>query len=200
MTVEERSGPLGQPYSRDELWAESRHLGLALENGRIDRLRRDVDRLAVEIGPRNIYHYEALQKAADYLETSLRETGYSPLLHRYETQGKAFFNISAELPGREHKDEIIVIGAHYDTHKDSPGANDNGSAIAVPTYCPGTWSSDHWSFWREGFPALMATDTAPLRYPYYHTRADTPDKVNFGWLSQIVSGFRAVIADVAKSL
>ena len=57
--------------------------------------------------------------------------------------------------------------------------------------------TDHWSFWREGFPALMATDTAPLRYPYYHTRADTPDKVNFGWLSQIVSGFRAVIADVA---
>jgi hypothetical protein len=59
--------------------------------------------------------------------------------------------------------------------------------------------SDHWSFWREGFPALMATDTAPLRYPYYHKRADTPDKVNFAWLSQIVSGFRAVVADVAKT-
>ena len=44
----------------------------------------------------------------------------------------------------------------------------------------------------------MATDTAPLRYRYYHTRADTPDKVNFEWLSQIVSGFRAVIADIAK--
>src|SRR5438132_10476348 len=27
------------------------------------------------------------------------------------THDKAFFNISAELPGREHKDEIIVIGA-----------------------------------------------------------------------------------------
>src|SRR5438270_12348835 len=62
MTVEERSGPLGQPYSRDELWAESHHVGLALENGPIDRLRRDIDRVAVEIGPRNIYHYEALQK------------------------------------------------------------------------------------------------------------------------------------------
>ena len=88
MTVEERSRPLGQPYSRDELWAESHHVGLALENGPIDRLRRDVDRLAVEIGPRNIYHYEALQKAADHLETSLRETGYSPLLHRYEPMTK----------------------------------------------------------------------------------------------------------------
>src|SRR6266481_3454463 len=66
-----------------------------------------------------------------FIETSLREAGYSPLLHTYETQGKGFVNISAELPGREHKDEIVVIGAHYDTHKDSPGANDNGSAVAA---------------------------------------------------------------------
>ena len=144
MTVEERSGPLGQPYSRDELWAESHHVGLALENGPIDRLRRDVDRLAVEIGPRNIYHYEALQKAADHLETSLRETGYSPLLHRYETHDKAFFNISAELPGREHKDEIIVIGAHYDTHKDSPGANGQwlGDCCACRIGAPFCWPAD----------------------------------------------------------
>ena len=33
---------------------------------------------------------------------------------------------------------------------------------------------------------------------YYHTRADTPNKVNFRWLGQIGSGFRTVIADVAK--
>src|SRR5436190_1528807 len=131
MTVEERSGPLGQPYSRDELWAESHHVGLALENGRIDRLRRDVDRLAIEIGPRNIHHYEALQKAAAYVQTSLKEAGYCPLLHHYETMGKTFANISAEIPGREHNDEIVIIGAHYDTHKDSPGANDNGSAVAA---------------------------------------------------------------------
>ncbi|MBV8334370.1 MAG: M28 family peptidase [Alphaproteobacteria bacterium] len=35
------------------------------------------------------------------------------------------------LPGQERKHEILVIGAHYDTHKDSPGANDNGSAVAA---------------------------------------------------------------------
>jgi hypothetical protein len=44
----------------------------------------------------------------------------------------------------------------------------------------------------------MATDMAPLRYSYDRTRADTPDKVNFGWLGQIGSGFRTVIADIAK--
>ena len=96
-----------------------------------DRLRRDVDRLATEIGPRNIHHYEALQKAAAHIETSLKEAGYCPFLHHYEAMGKTFANISAEIPGREHNDEIVLIGAHYDTHKDSPGANDNGSAVAA---------------------------------------------------------------------
>jgi len=102
-----------------------------LEDRQADRLRRDVDRLATEIGPRNIHHYEALQKAAAYVQTSLKEAGYCPLLHHYETMGKTFANISAEIPGREHNDEIVIIGAHYDTHKDSPGANDNGSAVAA---------------------------------------------------------------------
>ena len=66
--------------------------------------------------------------------------------------------------------------------------------VILPTHFPGAWSSDHWSFWREGFPALMATDTAPLRYRYYHTREDTPDKVDFVWLSLVVSSFYPVVA------
>jgi hypothetical protein len=96
-----------------------------------ERIKQDVSRLAAEIGPRSIYHYDALQKAAAHIETSLTEAGYSPLLHPYETRGKAFVNISAELPGKEHKHEIVVVGAHYDAHKGSPGANDNGSAVAA---------------------------------------------------------------------
>jgi len=79
-----------------------------------------VARLAAKIGPRNIHHYDALQRAAVHIETSLRHAGYTPLLHSYEIHGKSFVNISAELPGQE-QDDIVVIGAHYDTHKDSPG-------------------------------------------------------------------------------
>ena len=69
------------------------------DNARANRLRSDVARLAGEIGPRNIYHYDALQKAAVHIETSLRDAGYTPRLHPYEVQGKSFVNISAELPG-----------------------------------------------------------------------------------------------------
>src|SRR5436190_16300500 len=49
-------------------------------------------------------------------------------------------------------------------------ASVRAEAWTLPTHFPGAWSSDHWSFWKHGYRAVMATDTAPLRYRYYHTR------------------------------
>lgn len=45
--------------------------------------------------------------------------------------------------------------------------------------------SDHAPFWRQGIPALFITDTADFRYPYYHTEADTIDKLDFTFMTQI---------------
>jgi Peptidase family M28 len=50
--------------------------------------------------------------------------------------------------------------------------------IATFEWIPGINWSDHWSFWKEGYPALMLTDTAPFRYPEYHTTRDLPDRIN----------------------
>lgn len=69
--------------------------------------------------------------------------------------------------------------------------------VVLPTYFPGAWSSDHWSFWREGYPALMLTDTAPLRYPHYHKPGDTPEKERFDWLERVTRGIIATISDLA---
>lgn len=44
--------------------------------------------------------------------------------------------------------------------------------------------SDHAPFWREGIPALMLTDTANFRYPFYHTQADTIDKLDFNFMTK----------------
>lgn len=63
--------------------------------------------------------------------------------------------------------------------------------IAAPGWLPGIDWSDHWSFWREGWPALMITDTAPYRYPHYHTSRDTPDKVDYERLARVVKGLEA---------
>jgi Zn-dependent M28 family amino/carboxypeptidase len=63
---------------------------------------------------------------------------------------------------------------------------------------PGIDWSDHGSFWRAGYPAFMVTDTAPYRYPYYHTAEDTPDKVNFEALGRVTEGLHATFQGLAR--
>ncbi|MHA1288614.1 MAG: M28 family peptidase, partial [Candidatus Thorarchaeota archaeon] len=60
---------------------------------------------------------------------------------------------------------------------------------------PDILRSDHSPFWREGIPALLISDTANFRYPYYHTPADTIDKLDFDFLTKIC---KAVIAMALK--
>ena len=69
--------------------------------------------------------------------------------------------------------------------------------IAAPRALPGVDYSDHAPFIDEGYPALMVTDTAPYRYPHYHTRQDTPDKVNYDHLARVVLGLEGVVRDLA---
>jgi Zn-dependent M28 family amino/carboxypeptidase len=69
---------------------------------------------------------------------------------------------------------------------------------AAPAEIPGVAWSDHWSFWEFGYPALMVTDTAPFRYPWYHTAHDTPEKLDYERLARAVTGLEAVIRDLAR--
>ena len=65
---------------------------------------------------------------------------------------------------------------------------------------PGVAWSDHLSFWRQGYRALMVTDTAFYRYPWYHSAGDTPEKLDYARLAQVTAGlFRASIR-LAESL
>lgn len=69
--------------------------------------------------------------------------------------------------------------------------------VAAPGDWPGVGWSDHWSFWREQYPAIMVTDTALFRYPYYHTPFDTADRVNFQKMARVVDGVRRVVESLA---
>jgi hypothetical protein len=60
--------------------------------------------------------------------------------------------------------------------------------IAAPAFVPGVDWSDQRSFWEQGYRALMVTDTALYRYPWYHTVHDTPDKVDFEKLARVTRG------------
>jgi hypothetical protein len=69
---------------------------------------------------------------------------------------------------------------------------------AVPGDIDGVGWSDHWPFWQEGYQAVMITDTAPFRYPYYHQPGDTPDKLDFDRMTRVVEGMVQVIDELAE--
>jgi Zn-dependent M28 family amino/carboxypeptidase len=72
---------------------------------------------------------------------------------------------------------------------------------ALFRWFPGVAWSDHLSFWREGYRAVMATDTAFHRYRYYHTAEDTPDKVNMPKLAEAtVALYRCCVAMAGEGL
>lgn len=289
------------------------------QRGLEQELRTHVQQLAGSIGERNLFRYKQLVSAADYLRTALASFGYEVRRHLYEISGQPCENLEAEVRGKERPDEIVLIGAHYDSVQGSPGANDNATGVAAmlslsrafaslqpsrtvrfvaftneepplfqsrhmgsriyaarsrergeritlmlsletigyysdqpgsqgypfpigffypstanfiafvsnmenarwvrllltafrrhaqfPSeggalweWIPGVAWSDHWSFWKEGYPAVMVTDTAPNRYPQYHTSADTPDNVDFARMARVVSGLQRTIAETADSL
>lgn len=94
-------------------------------------LQSYVQTLAGDIGERNLFRYDKLVASAEYIRSILTGVGYDVKRQTYEAEGKVCENIEAEVRGMDRPDEILVIGAHYDSVKGSPGANDNGSGVAA---------------------------------------------------------------------
>src|SRR5262249_53714654 len=76
-------------------------------------------------------HYEALNKAADYIRQTLESREYRVSEDTYEVGGKNLRILYATLEGTGHGTEPFVVGAHYDSVTNSPGANDNASGVAA---------------------------------------------------------------------
>jgi len=113
-----------------------------------EALRGDVEALAGSIGARSLYRLESLNAAADWLEAQpkdagyqvhpqtfdvareLEKAGYRTTSPQFPNQGECR-NLEVEIRGVTRPDEIVVVGAHYDTIQGSPGADDNASGCAV---------------------------------------------------------------------
>lgn len=97
----------------------------------IKSVKQIIDDLAVQIGERSSVCYDNLEKARLYINESFRSIGAVPMEQQYTVNEKQFANVYAEIKGRgKFKNEIIIVGAHYDTVEGSCGANDNASGIA----------------------------------------------------------------------
>jgi Zn-dependent M28 family amino/carboxypeptidase len=282
-----------------------------------EALQRHVSVLALDIGERNVFRPGTLDSAADYIRSQWISQGYTVFSQAYETMGVTCQNLEVARPGQDDTEGMVVIGAHYDTERGSPGADDNASGIAAlleisrffaarsprcavrfvafvneeapffywrsmgsmvyaraarargdgirwmvslemlgcfrdepgsqryppllkryypergnfiafvsnlksrkvlrrvvaafrghsdfPAeslaacqFVPGVAWSDQQSFWRQGYPALMVTDTAFYRYPHYHTAYDTPEKLDYVAMSRVVRGLNEAFAALTR--
>ncbi|MCP4132698.1 MAG: M28 family peptidase [bacterium] len=96
--------------------------------------REIVKYLSHELGERTLRKYDNLNRARDYINAFFsmygKKHGYPQYEDTYIVQDKEVANIITEIKGSEEPEKIILIGAHYDTVEDSPGADDNATAIA----------------------------------------------------------------------
>lgn len=279
-------------------------------------LRTHVEHLASDIGKRSIYHPKELAESALYLKEQLQAAGYDVNEHSFPTKGSLTPNLEATLKGTSLPNEIVLIGAHYDTTQRSPGADDNASGCAailalarafkdkpqprtirfvlfpneelptggtsemgswiyakkaratgdniiamlslemlgyytdapnsqkypsplssfypttgnfiafvsnydnralvkqcvrafrsntqfpsegaaLPNFIRDVGRSDHYGFGKEGYHALMVTDTANFRNPHYHSATDTPDTLDYNSMARVVEGLEQVLKSLA---
>ena len=97
---------------------------------RAARIKRHVYVLSNQIGPRNLFDYENLQKAAQYIMEQFQKAGFELELQDFTVDGKTVSNIIAQKKGTKHPDKKLIIGASYDSYF-SPGADTNASGCAA---------------------------------------------------------------------
>jgi hypothetical protein len=282
------------------------------------RLMGHVRVLGESIGERHLGRPHALRAAADYIRKAWTSHGWSVSEERFEVEGQAVANLFVEQKGSGEPETILVVGAHYDSAPGTPGANDNGTGVALllemarilkdekfqrtiryvafvneePPYyftermgsrvhargarsrgenivamisletlgyyasaagtqgypfplgffyprtgnflgvvgnlrsralvveflrhfmaagdfpvegiatfawIPGISWSDHWSFWTEGYPAIMLTDTAPFRYPDYHGSHDLPKRIAGPEFARAAQGIIGAVRGLASA-
>ncbi len=94
-------------------------------------LRQHVHALAVEIGPRTPSKPDSLTRAADYIHSVLDRAGLVVNHQNYQYGDQQVTNLLATISGAAGASAYFLVGAHYDTVPDTPGADDNASAVAV---------------------------------------------------------------------
>lgn len=96
-----------------------------------DQLRAHVTKLAGEFGEHNVANPVALRRAENYIAQVWREQGYTVVRQSYNVSGVDCANLEVTRRGAAKPDEIVLLGAHYDSVLGCPGANDNASGVAA---------------------------------------------------------------------
>lgn len=92
------------------------------------RMEQVVRTLSVDFSPRDYMHPENLLKTVDLIDSHFQQTGGTVSRQSFTGFGEPYVNVRCLLDGPG--DRRLVIGAHYDSHADTPGADDNASGVA----------------------------------------------------------------------
>lgn len=125
-----------------------------------------------------------------YFSDAAGSQAYPPPIGLFYPSTGDFVGFVGDLASRKLLREVI---GDFRAHTLFPS-----EGAALPAVIPGVGWSDHWAFWQEGYRALMVTDTAPFRYPHYHTTSDTPDKVDYERMARVVAGLERVVRRLAR--
>ena len=115
---------------------------------------------------------------------------YPPLFRYFYPDRADFLGLVADLRSRR---QMRRLARAFRAASDFPLQH-----AATLRSVPGVAWSDHRSFWREGYRAVMVTDTAFYRYPYYHTTLDTPDRLNYPAFARATDGLGRAFAALAS--
>ncbi len=94
-------------------------------------VERDVRALAGDIGERNVFVPAKLEEAARHVEGAFSACGLASRRQEFVVQKTHCANVVAEVAGDARRSEIVVVGGHYDSVVDCPGANDNATGAAA---------------------------------------------------------------------
>ena len=115
---------------------------------------------------------------------------YPPLLgHFYPEQG----NFIAFVSNLRSRRALRQVFAAFRASSEFPAEK-----LAAPALVPGVAWSDQLSFWREGYPAAMVTDTAFFRYRHYHQPTDTAEKLDYPRMAAVVAGLARTLERLAS--
>lgn len=93
-------------------------------------LRLAVTKLSREIGVRTYQDHDRLEKTVKYITGEFTAFSYQVSHQSFKFGGNTYQNVIAELTGRTSPEKVLVVGAHYDTVRTTPGADDNASGVA----------------------------------------------------------------------
>ena len=125
-----------------------------------------------------------------YYSEEPRSQTYPPLLGLFYPSRGDYLGFVSNLSSRKFLRRIL---AGYKPPRQTPSVG-----AALPQWLSVITLSDHLWFWRHGWPAVMATDTAFLRNPDYHEAGDTPDQLNYERMADAVEGLEASLLDLAR--